>query len=449
MASSSPPNQTMLALTPAQIMSLPADQQQQYLAGLSPQQRAIYSAEIVNMGNADFMRNSIEKTAQCFVTGGSGQTAAYSSTGSTLSFDLPTTQGFAKGLLLQYNLTVTLAAGSSALYVATQTAPYSLFSRIELDYNGPQIVTHPYLFKLLDQVKGFTRGAQNRVLAGNNDATIASHLVGVPSVNVGANTWRGYIYIPFNVLSDESPYGLLPINGVGNRPQLKITCNNSLFGVDPFNNAIVAGTGTGQAVSSITGNINVDCVYLDGTNMESITPKTLQNWQGMPTMQYFWESALTPFNGGNALNRFTISTKLEHWYAFAVIIDGQQSNTFISALSNLTSFGLSPDPVGQQYFANYNISNNQSIDNYHDRFVRRPFGQDLDEGVLAWVCAPGRGVVDADNKNGTQMLNMYASGYPAATHIYQVGTTSTSTSGLVPRVELLLVSKNNAGLKIS
>ena len=411
MAASSPPNQTMLALTPAQIMSLPADQQQQYLAGLAPQQRAIFTQELVNMGNADFMRNSIEKTAQCFVTGGSGQNAAFSSTGATLSFDLPTTQGFAKGLLIEYNLTVTLAAGTNATYIATPTAPWSIFSRVELDYNGPQVVTHPYIMKLLDMTKGFTRGAQNRVLAGQNDSTIAAHIVGTPAVNVGANTWRGYMYLPFNALSDESPYGLLPINGVGNRPQLKLTCNNSLFGTDPFTNAIVAGTGTGQAVSSITGNINVDCVYLDGTNMESITPKVLQNWQGMPTVQYFWESSLTPFSGGNALNKFTISTKLEHWYAFAIVIDGQQSNNFISALSNLTAFGLSPDPVGQQFFKNYNIANNQSIDNYHDRQIRRPFGQDMDEGVIVWVAAPGLGVVDADNKKDRKSTRLNSSHY--------------------------------------
>lgn len=444
MAASAPINQTMLALTPAQIMSLPADQQQQYLAGLSPQMRAIYAQELVNMANADFMRNSLEKTAQCFVTGGSGQTAAWSA-GTTLSFDLPTTQGFATGLLVQFNLTGTLATGTGAGYQPTANSLYSLFSRVELDYNGPQIVTHPVIFRDLDRSMGFARGVQNAVLAGFNDATISAHIAGTFPTQVGANTWRGYIYIPFNVISRESPYGLLPINGVGNRPQLKLTCNPNLFGTDSFSSAICANGGTGQAVSSVTGNVNVDCIFLDGTNMESVTPKTLQNWQGMPTMQYEWESSLTPFNA-NVLNKFTIATKLEHWVAFAYIIDGQQSNAYISGLSNLTAFGMAPDPVGQQYFLNYGIGNNESIDNFHDRYTRRTIGQDYPEGVLPWVHAMTRGVVDADNRNGTQYLNMYASGFPAATHIYQVGATG---SVCTPRVELLLVSKNNAGLKIS
>lgn len=445
MAASSPPNQTMLALTPAQIMSLPSDQQQQYLAGLNPQQRAIYAQELVNMANADFMRNSLEKTAQCFVTGGSGQSIAWSA-GQTISFDLPTTQGFAVGLLVEFNLTGTLAAGATATYQPTANGLYSLFSRVELDYNGPQIVTHPVIFRDLDRSLGFTRGVQNAVLAGYNDATIAAHIAGTFPTLVGANTWRGYIWIPFNVISRESPYGLLPINGVGNRPQLKLTCNSALFGVDAFTNAICSGgSGTGQALTSVTGNVNVDCVFLDGTNMESVTPKTLQNWQGMPTMQYEWESSLTPFNA-NVLNKFTISTKLEHWVALAYIIDGQQSNSYISNLANLTAFGLAPDPVGQQYFLNYGIGNNESIDNFHDRVTRRSLGQDYPEGVLPWVNAMTRGVVDADNRNGTQYLNMYASGFPAATHIYQVGATGATGT---PRVELLLASKNNAGLKIS
>lgn len=446
MASNTPNNNsTMLALTPAQIMSLPPQQQQQYLQGLSPQMQAIYAQELVNIANADFMRNSVEQVSMCPVTGGSGQFAAYSSTGGTLFFDLPTTQGFAKGVLIEYNLTVTLAAGTGAGYQPTAAGIYALFSRIELDYNGPQIVSVPHITQMLDLTKGFQRGIRNAVLAGINDATIASHIVGTFPTQVGANTWRGYFYLPFNAISDESPYGLLPINGVGNKPQLKLTCNNALFGADPFNNAICANGGTGQAVSSVTGNINVDCIYLDGTNMESVMAKALQNWQGMPTMQYGWESLLTPFSA-NGFNKFTIATKLEHWFAFAFVIDGQQSNSYISGLSNFNSFGLAPDATAKQFFLNYNISNNISIDDWHDRFIRRPFGQDFPEGVIPWVVAPGRGVVDADNRNGTQYLNMYASGFPAATHIYNVAATG---SVCTPRVELLLISKNNAGLQIS
>jgi hypothetical protein len=63
------------------------------------------------------------------------------------------------------------------------------------------------------------------------------------------------------------------------------------------------------------------------------------------------------------------------------------------------------------------------------------------------VNAPTRNVVDADNRNGTQVLNMMAGGYPAATHAYQV--TSTSNTNFTPRVETFLISMNYNGLKIA
>lgn len=443
MAATQQVNPTQIALTPAQIMALPPQQQQQYVDALSPQMKAIYLQEVQNIGNLDFMRNSVEKEVYCPVTGGSGTSAAYSP-GVTLNFDLPTTQGYAKALIIRYNLSVTPATGSSATYALTPAAQWAIFNRLELDYGGPQIVTHPYLFKLQDMTRGYQNGAQNKVLAGLNDASIAGQIVDTtPIVVNSANTWQGYMMLRLNPISDESPYGLLPLNGVGNPPQFKLTCSPNLYGADPLLNAICSGgSGSGQAVT-VTGTIKVDCIVLDGVNMEGIAPKSLQGLLSMPTMQYYWESTLTPFNP-NLQNPFTIKTKLEHWQAFAVVIDGQQSTSFISGLSNLTSFGLSPDATLQQYLVNIGVSNNIPIYDWFDR-RRRELGQDLDEGVINWVNAPTRGVVDSSNRNGTQYLNCYADGYPAATHVYQVGATG---SVCIPRVEMFLVSKNRQGIKV-
>jgi hypothetical protein len=445
MAAQAPINQYSLALTPAQIASLPPDQQAKYLQGLSPQMQAIYQQELVNMANADFMRNSILREAYCPVTGGSGVTAQYTP-GSTLSFDLPTTAGFAIALEIIYNLQVTPATGTGATYALTGSGKYGIFSRIELDYNGPQIVTHPIVLKYLSQLRGRTHGIQNAVLSGNNDATITNNIVGSAGLTVGSpNTWQGRFRLPLNPLGKESPYGLLPLSGVGNRPQLKLTCPANLYGADALLNAICSGgSGTGQAIT-VTGTVQVNCLFLDGTNMEGVNPKQLQNWQSMPTVQYYWEQSLSPFNA-NVQNRFTIATKLEHWYALAIVIDGQQSTAFISGWPNILSFGLSPDPTGQQYFENWNIANNVSIYDYFDTKIRDSLGQDLDEGVIPWVAAPIRGVVNASNQNGSQVLNMYPSGYPATTHIYTVAATGNVCT---PRVELFLISKNQAGLKVS
>lgn len=436
------PNQ--LALTPAQIMQLPAQQQAQYLASLSPQMQAIYQQEAMNIRNADFMRNSVHQPIYCPVTGGSGTSAVYTP-GSTLNFDLPSTQGYARDLIIRYSLTVTPATGTAATYAKTQAAQWAIFNRIILNYGNQQINTHPYFLKVLDMATGQLTGAQNKVLAGQDDAALDAQIVDTTPivVNVG-NTWAGFMRIRLNPISNESPYGLLPINGQGNPPQLQLSCPSSLYGADPLLNAIcTGGSGTGQAVT-VTGTVKVDCVVADGVNMESVAAKELTGLLGMPTVQYGWESSLTPFNA-NLLNTFTVKTKLEHWIMAALVIDGQQSTAFISNLANLQAFGLAADPTFRQYFANFGISNNIPTYDWFDA-RRREFQQDLDEGVILWVNAPTRGVVDPTNRNGSQYLNCYNDGFPGATHGYQVGAVG---SVCTPRVELFLVSKNRQGLQVA
>lgn len=449
-------NPTMLTLTPAQIAQLPPAEQSQYMAGLSPAQQQIVAMEIQNQvvtANRQFMRNSVERVAYMPVTGGSGTSATYSS-GTTLYFDFPVVPGFAKGILITYSITVNPAAGTSATYAVNAAAPFSIFSELQVLYNGPQIRTHPYICKLLDMVLGFSKGAQNRVLAGNNDSTIAANIVGQTNFTVGSNTtWTGKIYLPLNALGMDTVPGVLPIAGVGNKPQLKLTCTPNWLGQDPLLNVMSPVTGTGHAMTGLTGSINCDMVYLDGTNLDSPTPYSL-NWQTEPTLQYYWDTPLTPFSQ-NTIQRQTISTKLKHWYVFSIVIDGAVTTgaTQFMNLSNLLGFTLGPDQVGQQVFYNYNISNNVSIYDWYN-LIRRQFGQDLDDGVFPLVAAVSRNIVDSDNRNGVQALNMTAGGFPAATHSWQMNSYSyqTTIAGFAPctpRVETFLISENAAGLKVS
>lgn len=441
-------NATQLALTPQQIQAMSPTDQAQFLNSLPANQRAVYQQEMTNLGNMNFMRNSLVNVVFCPVTGGNGPTQNYSQ-GTTLFFDLPTTAGFAHELEIIYTVNFTLAAGSNATYQLTPAGKYALFNRLELDYNGPQIVTHPYFASGLvaDVLTGRYLKKQNQPAAGYVDTQIDSQLVGSTPLNIGANTWTGRLKLKLNPLGKESPYGLLPLSGVGNRPQLKLTTPASLLGTDPLNNVICNGTGSGQAISAVSGTVQVNCHFRDGKNLQGVSPYLLQNWQTMPTVQYYWESSLTPFNSSGTINRFTIATKFEHWYAVGIIIDGQQSNAFISGWGNVQNFGLSPDFTQQQFFEAWNIANNISIYDYFDRRVRDAFIQDMpDEGVIPWVAAPARGITNANNMNGAQFLNMYAEGFPATTHAYAVTTTGTTA---VARAELFLVSKNRAGLKIS
>src|SRR6266700_5631073 len=179
-------NASLMTLSPAQIAQLPPNEQAQYIKGLTPSQQQIVAMEVQNQtisASRQFMRNSIERVAYMPVTGGSGVSATYSA-GTTLYFDFPTVPGFAKGILITYSLTVNPAAGSSATYAVNAAAPWSIFSELQVLYNGPQIRTHPYIMKLMDQTLGFTRGQRNQVLAGVNDATIAAAIVGQTNFTV-------------------------------------------------------------------------------------------------------------------------------------------------------------------------------------------------------------------------------------------------------------------------
>lgn len=449
-------NYNMISLNPAQIAQLPANEQAQYMKGMTPSQQMLVQQEAQNAiisANRNFMRQSIERTAYCPVTGGSGTTANYSA-GTTLYFDFPTVAGFAKALIIHYNLTVTPASGSSATYALTQAGKFAMFSELQVLYNAAQVRTHPYFAsKFMDQALGYLKGGQNSVLAGNNDSTIAANIVGSSPIVVGSgNSWIGTMCLRLNPLGEDTVPGVLPIAGVGNHPQVALTCAPNFLGMDPLLNAIYpTGAGSGWAVT-VTGTVSVEMIYLDGNTFASPAPLSL-NWQGEPTIQYTWESPLTPFNA-NSLQPKTISSKLKHWYAVAIIIDGNQSNQFM-ALSNLSGFEIDPDQVGNNKFVSWNTGNNVPIYDFYDRQIRRPFGQDFDDGVIPWIVGPCRGIINASNRNGTQFLNMYPGGFPAATHKYQVNSVGSQSvpagftgQTTTPRVEMFLVSENSAGLTV-
>ena len=436
--------------TPDQIAALPPDQQAAVIGTLPKNQQqaaqtsvAASAAQMIIKANRAFMRKALERVAACDVASGSGITANYAS-GQTLTFKFPAVgSAFAKALLISYNISITPATGTGAAYAANAAAPWNIFSEVDVNYNGAQIKTHPYLCKILDILKGFQKGQMNAVLSGNNDATVAAQIVGTTPLTVGsANTWQGKILLPLNVLGEDTVPGLLPMMGVGNQAEIKLTCAPSFLGYDPLLNPVATTGGTGAAITINSGTVNVDVIFLDGSNMDSNVGLSLA-LSGEPTMQYFWDTPLSPLPQ-NLLQRQHISTLLEHWYVISLVIDGVQSSKF-ATIGNLAQFELSPDSVGQDKFKSWNVANNVSVYDYYDR-VRRRYGQDLDEGVIVWVDAPCAGIVDSDARNGQQVLNMRDGGFPATTHGYLVN--SVSNTNIAPRVETFLISMNYAGLKV-
>lgn len=460
-----------LLLTPAQIANLPAQQQQAYVASLSPSERQLVASEMANKKQQDnraFLRKSIERVAYCPASGGSGNTQAYT-VGTTLVYDMPVIGGaYAKGILIRFSINLTFAAGTGATYALSAAAPFNIFQEVDILYNGQQIRTHPYIMKVLDQVAGYSKYPQQNGVVANvqNNATINTFEgVNAPAAGALANTfngavagtttWAGTMYLPFNAIASDTVPGLLPVMGVGNKPQVRLVCASAFMGNDPLLNPVYANGGSAgwsvvvnQGASTF---ISVDMVYHDGTTMSDPNGVAM-DLTAEPTLQYYWDTPLNPLSAG-LLMRQHISTLLEHVYVISVLIDGQTAGQF-STIANITSMQLSADSVGQQNFFSFNVANNIPVGDYYDRLIRRVHGQDLDQGVFLWVDAPCRGTRDSDDRTGVQTLNMQPGGYPASTHAYQV----TAVGGLaptdggakaVPRVETFLVSLNYNGLRLS
>lgn len=459
-----------LLLTPAQIANLPPQQQTAYMNSLSPAERQLVASEIANKKQQDnrvFLRKSIERIAYCPASGGSGNTQVYTP-GTTLVYDFPVIGGgYAKGLLIRYTLNLTFATGTSAAYALNQAAPFNIFQELQVVYNGQQIRTHPYVMKVLDQVAGYAKYPQMNGVVANlqNSATVNNFLgVNAPAAGVinntfngstatGAQTWTGAMYLPLNAIASDTVPGLLPVMGVGNKPQIKLICASSFLGNDPLLNPVYASGGSaGWAVTvANTSTVSVDMVYHDGTTLSDPNGVAM-DLTAEPTLQYYWDTPLNPLSA-NLLMRQHISTLLEHVYVISVLIDGQTAGKF-STIANITQMQLSADSVGQQNFMSFNIANNIPVGDYYDRMIRRVHGQDLDEGVFLWVDGPCRGTRDADDRTGVQTLNMQPGGYPASTHAYQVsavGGLSPTDGGAkaTPRVETFLLSLNYNGLRLS
>lgn len=465
-----------LLLTPAQIANLPGDQQSAYVASLSPAERNLVAQEAANQkvaANRQFMRKAIERYAYCPVSGGSINTAIYSQ-GTTLVFDFPVVGGgYAKGLIIRYSINFTTVTGTAAAYLPAPAAPFNIFGELQIVYNGAQIRTHPYILKVLYQVEGYGKySQQDAVIAGLENIASINALLGVnpPAAGVlsntavlptavGANTWSGMFYLPLNAIGLDTVPGLLPVMGVGNKPQIKLICASAFMGNDPLLNPIYESAGSGGSTTvQNTSTIAVDMVYQDGTTMSDPNGIAL-DITTEPTLQYYWDTPLNPLSSG-LLNRQHISTLLEHWYVISVLIDSQTLGQFsavsngVPGIGNITQFQLSADSVGQQNFFSFNVANNIPVQDYYDRLIRRVHGQDLDAGVFLWVDAPARGVLDSDNRNGVQVLNMQPGGYPATTHAYQVTAVNNETvfdggQKATPRVETFLISMNYNGLRLT
>lgn len=463
-------NSTGLLLTPSQIAMLPPNEQANRMSQMTPAEQQLVAMEAKNMkqqANQRFLRKSFERIAYCPAAGSGANTQPFTA-GTTLTFNFPTVGGaYVRALLIRWSVNLTFAAGTGAAYSLSASAPYTIFSEIDVLVNSKQVYTNPNIIPVLEALSGYAKYPQLNGVVGNlpNTATM-NNVEGVKAPQTGAftnsfngavtgtTTWSGQFLLPLNAYSSTATPGLLPAHGVGNIPQIKLVCNQQLLGNDPYLNPVFSSGGTAGWGVTVNQGANtfvaVDAIYSDGSTMDDPNGVAI-DLTGEPTLQYNIDNQLNPLTAGT-LVRQHINTLLEHVYVVSFIIDGQTNGAF-SSQSNITSLQLSADSIGKENFFSYNVANNIPVSDFFDRQMRRVHGQDLPDGIIVWVDAPCRGIPDPDNRSGQQTLNMKPGGYPATTHAYQVGAVGGATPvdgnpKATPRVETLLVSLNDEGLKL-
>lgn len=452
MSTMSPPSQSArsAAYTPDQLAIMSPDQRAAYISSLPADQQAAVAQDMaasIKEANRTFMRRSIEKVATCPPTSGGGVTTQAYVISASLSFDFPTANGgYAIGLLINVSVNLTLAAGTGATYAANAACPWNFFKEIDVTYNGNQIRTHPYFLKVLGQTYGYARAQAAQVLAGQSVTNYQNAFGAFPvPVTAATRTYLYKYYLPLNALARDNPAGVLPLQGVGNKAQIKLVCVDAFLGTDPLLNPFSAAGGSGNAITlnaGATSVVNVDVLYLDGTQLWA--PQNLGlSLVDEPTVQYYWDIQYAPLVTTNVMVQ-KIGVLLKHYMVVSLFIDGTSSTSFATT-TNWSVLRFAQDMVGQNSFVKYGLDSNVSVfDWFYQR--RQQYGQDLDEGVVVWVDAMTRGIVDSDNRHGEQALNMEADGWTSATHGYQ--TSTINTAGTFGRIETFLLSLNTKGLKI-
>lgn len=453
------------APVPVNASSADSVQAQMYLAmmnQMTPEQRSSFQAAIAlaqrKRANRNYMTSTVRKVSVALTNG--APTQAYV-LGTPLTFNLSTSlNGYLEGLIFRVALNYTLATGTSAVYQLTATGKLGIIDTIEVRYNKSQAKFRPMALRQLSLLDALPQwviqasgGAQTEVLVGQQDATLEAYANGTMPVTTGANSTILEFFVPLNMVHPADPRGLLPLMAGDTGVQVIVNLPQSLlagtdtngFG-DPILNAIGPTTGTGHAISAVSGTVQVEAVYRDGDTLSQLAkmPFDISLLDGTFQMQI--DQQLSPWIAGG-LQRTKLNIMGKHMYVILLCVDGNQC-TALSARSNLAYVESGKDATGSNVFWRFGNQTNMS---YYESELLLRLGrkQDLDPGAIAMVCAP----VDQPGQNTSFVWDEMVSNYLDNTRTawadwrYCVTPTSvSSTNGASPRIEPHLFYVNPTGL---
>lgn len=393
--------------------------------------------------NRAFMALAINKKALCQQANGGANTQSFVA-GQPLTYNVPTANnGFLTGFWVNCALTITLGAGTSAVYGLTAAAPLSLIDSIVVNYGGPQHNFRPYILKYYFQMLGaLAQTFPRTILAGQSDATMQAYYNSTNNnsfpVAVGANTWNFRFYVPMNLIHPQDARGILPIQNGETTCQIVLNCAGAPQGVDPILNTTYPVSGSGHT-NTVTGTISVEATYKDGQSYSSLT--ALQPaLGGVETCQLVRDTPLNNLGSGQVFrNKVSFLHKIP--WLWIAIVDGNQSNKF-AATSNIQLLETTADATGMRPFMRYGLNTNLDVRSYYDD-LSRLLEQDLDEGLIPLIYGPIYQQSDAGILEGAAYLDMTAgSGWTDFHYGCQLSSVG-GVAGISPRIEAHLILLND------
>lgn len=416
------------------------------LANMKPEQAAPIQQALAlaarKRANYDYVCMSPRKVAPALTNGSTTQAYALST---PMTFNMPTAlNGYLEGLIIRYNVSYTLATGTSAVYGLTAAGSLGFIDTVEVRYNKSQHKFRPQVLRqlaLLGAMDDWT--LPSGILVGQHQTALDSYLNSAAGVSTGANSVTQEFFVPFNLVAPEDPRGWLPLMAGDTGIQVIVNTPVSLLGSDAVLNSIYPVSGTGHAMSAISGTMEVMAVYRDGDDYTSTNkmPFDISLLDGTFQMQI--DQTLSPLVA-NTVQRTKLNVMGKHYYVVLLVVDGNQSNLY-SANSNISYMESAKDGIGGNVFWKYGSQTNLSVNEF--LYLQRLGGrQDVDQGVIPMINGPV-------NKEGSDWirhdkskvyLDNTRTGWSDWRYGVQVATTGAQGSG--PRIEPHVFYINPTGL---
>jgi hypothetical protein len=422
-------NNAQAMLMAAMLAQLPQNQQAPIQAALALQAQ--------KMNNVQYMRETIRKLGPALTNGAATQ--AYE-LATPITFNLDTAlNAYVEGIIVRLTVNYTLAAGTSAVYGATAGGAMALIDTVNVVYNKTQIKVYPQMLRELATIGALDQ--YSIPFNVGNDSGLNNYVYSGMPVSVGANSCTLEFFLPFNLIHPDDARGLLPLMAGDTGIQVIVNTPIALLGTDPQQNALYVVSGTGGAVSGVSGTLSIEAVYRDGDTY-SQTDKLPFNINVLDgTFQMQIDQVLQPLIAG-AVQRTKLNVMGYHYYVMLMVIDAISPAAY-AADNNIVYIESDKDGIGGNTFWRYGLQTNMSYDEWL-LLNRFQFKNDPSTGIVPMIAAPVTGSIDPHLRQGKSYLDNTKAGW--ADWRYGVEVQNVGTNGAGPRIIPCVFYINPTGL---